>query len=68
MAIATSGYMAVIIDFSGLVATRFQKLSPMLWSVSKPAARLTARATGTGSYRAVDPAGLREALRQAAEE
>ena len=30
MAIATSGYMAVIIDFSGLVATRFQKLSPCL--------------------------------------
>ena len=41
-----------------------------VWSVSKPACRLTTglRAPSAGSHGAVDAAGLCEALRQAAEE
>ena len=48
------------------VLTFFQKLSPCL-SVSKPAVRRTI-GRASSSYRAVDAAGLYEALRQAAEE
>ena len=52
------------------VLTFFQKLSPCLVGIEACAlgAPLVARAPGTGSYRAVDAAGLCEALRQAAEE
>jgi transposase len=47
----------------------FQKLSPCLVGIEACAsAPLVARTAGTGSHRAVDAAGLCEALRQAAEE
>ena len=51
------------------VLTFFQKLSPCLVGRSlRVVAPLVARTPGTGSHRAVDAAGLCEALRQAAEE
>ena len=52
------------------VLTFFQKLSPCLVGIEslRLGAPLVARAPGTGSYRAVDAAGLCEAVCQAAEE
>ena len=51
------------------VLTFFQKLSPCLVGIEAcGSAHHWSRAPGTGSYRAVDAAGLCEALRQAAEE
>ena len=48
----------------------FQKLTPCLvgYRGLRLGAPLVARTAGTGSHRAVDAAGLCEALRQAAEE
>ena len=51
------------------VLTFFQKLSPCLVGRSLwLGAPLVTRAPGVGSHRAVDAAGLRKTLRQAAEE